>query len=323
MMTRRTPTAASAGTEFGCRMADAIAGTTSARRRREGPGGRRGRAMEGHRRDDRARRAPRGPGRRRRQSAKPGQDMRFDVPVVGLATIEAMRRPAPPRSRSMPGDPDVRPRGLSPRPTTRGLRSSAGPPPAKAVVTGRRRRVAVVGVGHLGRHHARVLSALPEVTLAGVVDPTPSRARGGGGRVRAPGAGRATTCRRRRRGLCGGSHRGACRGRASAAGGRRPRPGREADDRSLAEADRLLAAAAQSGALLAVGHIERFNPAVQAAAPAHPRAAVHRGPSARHVPRAQPRHRRGLRPDDPRPRPVLELVGERGRPRSRRSAFRS
>ena len=31
-------------------------------------------------------------------------------------------------------------------------------------------RVAVVGVGHLGRHHARVLAALPGVSLVGVVD---------------------------------------------------------------------------------------------------------------------------------------------------------
>jgi predicted dehydrogenase len=37
--------------------------------------------------------------------------------------------------------------------------------------------------------------------------------------------------------------------------------------RSLAEADGLLAAAAKSGALLAVGHIEHFNPAVQTARP--------------------------------------------------------
>lgn len=37
-------------------------------------------------------------------------------------------------------------------------------------------RVAVVGVGHLGRHHARVLASLPEVSLVGVVDTNASRA---------------------------------------------------------------------------------------------------------------------------------------------------
>jgi predicted dehydrogenase len=31
--------------------------------------------------------------------------------------------------------------------------------------------VAVVGVGHLGKEHARILAGLPEVELVGVVDP--------------------------------------------------------------------------------------------------------------------------------------------------------
>jgi DUF1009 family protein len=33
-----------------------------------------------------------GPGVRIVKVAKPGQDMRFDVPVIGVATVEAMRR---------------------------------------------------------------------------------------------------------------------------------------------------------------------------------------------------------------------------------------
>jgi predicted dehydrogenase len=37
-------------------------------------------------------------------------------------------------------------------------------------------RVAVVGVGHLGQHHARIYSELPEVELVGVVDPILERA---------------------------------------------------------------------------------------------------------------------------------------------------
>ena len=32
-------------------------------------------------------------------------------------------------------------------------------------------RVAVIGVGHLGKHHARILAAMPGVTLVGVADP--------------------------------------------------------------------------------------------------------------------------------------------------------
>ena len=37
-------------------------------------------------------------------------------------------------------------------------------------------RVAAIGVGHLGRHHARILSTLPGATLVGVVDVKPDRA---------------------------------------------------------------------------------------------------------------------------------------------------
>src|SRR4051794_866167 len=37
-------------------------------------------------------------------------------------------------------------------------------------------RVAVIGVGHLGKHHARILSSLPGVTLAAVVDTNRARA---------------------------------------------------------------------------------------------------------------------------------------------------
>src|SRR6266511_2693157 len=38
-------------------------------------------------------------------------------------------------------------------------------------------RIAVIGVGHLGRHHARILSTLPGVDLVAVVDTNESRAR--------------------------------------------------------------------------------------------------------------------------------------------------
>src|ERR687897_3623267 len=37
-------------------------------------------------------------------------------------------------------------------------------------------RVAVIGVGHLGRHHARILSGLDGVELTAVVDADPARA---------------------------------------------------------------------------------------------------------------------------------------------------
>ena len=37
-------------------------------------------------------------------------------------------------------------------------------------------RIAVVGAGHHGQHHARILSALPAVELVAVVDANPARA---------------------------------------------------------------------------------------------------------------------------------------------------
>src|ERR1700686_4024153 len=37
-------------------------------------------------------------------------------------------------------------------------------------------RIAVIGVGHLGKHHARILPTLPGVELVGVVDRNRARA---------------------------------------------------------------------------------------------------------------------------------------------------
>jgi predicted dehydrogenase len=129
-------------------------------------------------------------------------------------------------------------------------------------------KVAVVGVGHLGQHHARLLSAMDGVELAGVVDTKPGRA----GEVAAKYGTAAFTS----------AHEIA--GRVDAVTIAVPTsshvdvalPFVEAGvavlvekpiASSLAEADRLLAAAARRGTLLAAGHTERFNPAVAAALP--------------------------------------------------------
>ncbi len=129
-------------------------------------------------------------------------------------------------------------------------------------------RVAVVGVGHLGRHHARVLSELPEATLVGVVDADAARARAIAsssgcevfpdvtaliGKVDAVSIASPTEVH-------------ASLALPLLAAGidvlvEKPMT------RSLDEADALLAAARASGALLAVGHIEQFNPAIEAARP--------------------------------------------------------
>jgi predicted dehydrogenase len=129
-------------------------------------------------------------------------------------------------------------------------------------------RIAVIGVGYLGQHHARIYAAMEGVTLVGIADTDRVRAQQiaakygtdvftdtrelidrvdavsvavptvGHGDVALPflAAGKAVLVEK-----------------PLAA--------------SVEEADRLIAAAEQSGAVLAVGHTERFNPAIEAARP--------------------------------------------------------
>ena len=129
-------------------------------------------------------------------------------------------------------------------------------------------RVAVVGVGHLGRHHARILSALEGVRLTAVVDTRPERAA-------EIAAATGTTGLTDSRELVGNvdaivvavpteRHLDVAlpfleRGVAVLV--EKPMA------HSLAEADAMIAAAARSGATLAVGQTERHNPAVAAVLP--------------------------------------------------------
>ena len=129
-------------------------------------------------------------------------------------------------------------------------------------------RVAVIGVGHLGRHHARLLSGLPDVTLVAAVDLQIERARA----AAQPSGARALT------------DAAAIAGDVDAVTIAVPTADHLAVARpflergvhvlvekpmtsTLAEADELIALARRAGVTLAVGHTERFNPAVQAALP--------------------------------------------------------
>jgi len=129
-------------------------------------------------------------------------------------------------------------------------------------------RVAVVGVGHLGRHHARILSTLPAVDLVAVVDTNRARAdeiarasrteaafdfRDVLGRVDAVTIAVPTE-----------RHRDIA---APFLASGLPVLVEKPMARSLAEADAMIEAAARAGTILAVGHTERFNPAVDAARP--------------------------------------------------------
>jgi len=129
-------------------------------------------------------------------------------------------------------------------------------------------RVAVIGVGHLGKHHARILSSLDDVSLVAVVDRIPERAQ-----EIASGAGTRPFTQSREVidqvdlvtiAVPTELHRDVALpflARGISVLVEKPMA------RSLAEADEMIAAAAASGAILAVGHTERYNPAVTAVLP--------------------------------------------------------
>jgi len=127
-------------------------------------------------------------------------------------------------------------------------------------------RVAVVGAGHLGRHHARLYSAIPSAQLVGVADIVPERAR----RVAQAYGAKATTDYRELIDQVDAAsiavptefHFAVARDfveRGRAVLIEKPLT------RSLEEADNLLDLARRKGVPVAVGHVERFNPALVAA----------------------------------------------------------
>lgn len=130
---------------------------------------------------------------------------------------------------------------------------------------GERLKVGVVGTGHLGRHHVRILAEMPQTDLVGIYDQRPE--------VAAELA--------ERHGTTSLESVGDVAARAEAVVLAVPtfahaRIGKELLDAgvhllvekpiasSLEEADALIAAAAAADRLLAVGHVEFYNPAVQA-----------------------------------------------------------
>jgi predicted dehydrogenase len=129
-------------------------------------------------------------------------------------------------------------------------------------------RVAVIGVGHLGKHHARLLAGIDGAQLTAVVDTDPERAAAAVGESGA----RAIADYRELFGVVDAvtvavpteRHHEIARlflQRGISVLVEKPMT------RTLAEADELMAAAAASGATLAVGHTERYNPAVAAVMP--------------------------------------------------------
>src|SRR5687768_781271 len=129
-------------------------------------------------------------------------------------------------------------------------------------------KAAVIGVGHLGKHHARILASLPGVSLAGVVDVNRDRAAKVAGEYGTRAFG---TVEEIPNGLDVVVIAVPTESHAAIA-----LPLIESGVHTLVEkpmahtvqeADTLIAAARRAGVVLAVGHSERFNPAVAAARP--------------------------------------------------------
>jgi predicted dehydrogenase len=129
-------------------------------------------------------------------------------------------------------------------------------------------RVAVIGVGHLGQHHARIYAAMEGVELVGVVDTNRARADEIAAKFGATPFSDAREVMDRVDAVSvavpTAAHLDVALPFLAA---RKAVLVEKPLAPSVADADRLLAAAAVSGALLAAGHTERFNPAVEAARP--------------------------------------------------------
>jgi len=127
-------------------------------------------------------------------------------------------------------------------------------------------RLGVVGVGHLGKHHARILSSLPGVELSAIVDTNKSRADD----IAAANHTRALYDARDLVGQVDAvtiavpteTHLDIARNFLAAG---IPVLVEKPMTRTLEEADQLIELAARAGVALAVGHTERFNPAVEVA----------------------------------------------------------
>lgn len=129
-------------------------------------------------------------------------------------------------------------------------------------------RAVVVGVGHLGRHHARIIASLPDTILAGVIDTNLERA----AQVAADHGTQAYGDFREVPGKVDVAVVAVPTERHASVTLPLLHAGVHAlvekpVAQTVAEAEVLIAAAAKAGVVLAVGHSERFNPAVTAARP--------------------------------------------------------
>jgi len=127
-----------------------------------------------------------------------------------------------------------------------------------------RLRMAVIGVGHLGQHHARILAGMPDVELVGVADANPEQARMIAAKLGTTPYDDAAQLVSRVDAVSVVTptvHHHAVAAEFLRAG--IPVLVEKPVCRTVAEADELIALAAKAGVPFQVGHIERFNPAFE------------------------------------------------------------
>jgi predicted dehydrogenase len=129
-------------------------------------------------------------------------------------------------------------------------------------------RIGVAGVGSLGRHHARVLATLPGVTVSGIFDARPERSAEVSAEFGLPSAESMAALVEASDAVVIAVPTVAHHDAAIAAldAGRHVLVEKPMAA-TLAEADALVERARERGVVLQVGHVERFNPAVEAAMP--------------------------------------------------------
>jgi predicted dehydrogenase len=139
-------------------------------------------------------------------------------------------------------------------------------PSGSSSETAREVRVAVVGVGHLGRHHARIAASMRGVRCVGVLDRHPGRAEEIGKEYDVPVLATLADVAREAEAVVVATPT------VTHVEIARELMGRGCDvlvekpiTATLAEADALLREARAGGRVVAVGHVERYNPAVRAA----------------------------------------------------------
>src|SRR5690606_16346027 len=188
-----------------------------------------------------------------------GRAARAEAGVPAVLQFHAEREPGPGagagRAQAVPGDPAV--------PHVRGRERARDHPLMASGL-----RVGVAGVGSLGRHHARLLRDLPGAQLVGIHDTDAARLRAVGEELGVATFDELDTLLDRVEALVVAVPTTAHEAVARAAVTRGVHVLIEKPIApTLEAADRILEAAERGGALVQIGHVERFNGVLRACEP--------------------------------------------------------